>query len=93
MKVVGPIITEQPVNATVLSGCTASFRVKAVGVGLTYQWQLSDDAGKTWRSSAVTTNRYVTTMSDVKNGRYVRCIVTDKNGKTVTSKSAVMRAA
>ncbi len=86
-------ITSQPVNCNAKIGGEVSFTVKASGTGLTYQWQLSDDAGKTWRSSAVTTNRYVTTMSDVKNGRYVRCIVTDKNGKTVTSKSAVMRAA
>ncbi|MBQ1555424.1 MAG: peptidoglycan-binding protein, partial [Clostridia bacterium] len=46
-------ITRQPANVTVALGGKVSFTVKAEGTGLTYQWQLSDDNGKTWRNSSV----------------------------------------
>ena len=86
-------ITKQPVNCTVTVGEQVRFIVKATGKTLRYQWQLSDDAGKTWRNSSVTTSDYVTTLTEVNNGRYVRCIVTDgSTGKSITSQSAVMKA-
>ena len=84
------IITQLPVNVAVKSGMTASFRVEAVGDGLTYQWQLSDDQGKTWRNSKNTMSSYSTTVTDKNNRRYVRCIVTDKYGNKITSSPAKM---
>ena len=93
MKIAGSVtlaITKQPVDYTGASGSTAAFSVKATGEGLTYQWQLSDDKGKTWRNSKATVANYSATLTDANNGRYVRCIVTDKNGKSVTSSAASM---
>ena len=73
------------------NGATASFKVVATGSGLTYQWQLSDDQGKTWRNSKATTANYSAAVTDSNNGRYVRCIVTDKFGNSVKSNAAIMK--
>ena len=91
MKPVATAITTQPVNASASLGGQVTFTVGAVGEGLSYQWQLSDDQGKTWRGSSVKTAQYVTTLSEKNNGRYVRCIVTDKTGKQLVSNAAVMK--
>ncbi|MBQ1554213.1 MAG: S-layer homology domain-containing protein, partial [Clostridia bacterium] len=78
-------------NVTVALGGKVSFTVKAEGTGLTYQWQLSDDNGKTWRNSSVKKADYNTTLSKSNVNRQVRCIVTDKNGNKVTSNAASMK--
>ena len=82
-------ITNQPTNYTGEIGSQVSFSVTATGLGLTYQWQLSDD-GTNWRNSSTKTANYSTTLSTVNNGRSVRCIVTDSSGKSVTSSVAMM---
>ena len=84
-------LTKQPADATGAIGDLVKFSVAATGEGLTYQWQLSDDQGKNWRNSSNTTNQYATTLSETNNGRYVRCIVTDKNSNTLTSNAASMK--
>ncbi len=91
MKITTLAITTQPVNQTVKNGATASFKVVATGSGLTYQWQLSDDQGKTWRNSKATTANYSAAVTDSNNGRYVRCIVTDKFGNSIKSNAAIMK--
>ncbi|MBQ1413431.1 MAG: leucine-rich repeat protein [Clostridia bacterium] len=84
-------ITDQPVNMFAKVGGKVSCRVGCEGDGLTYQWQLSDDHGKTWRNSSTKEAVYSTTMSDKNNGRFVRCIVTDKYGDQVISEAANMK--
>ncbi|MBQ4397140.1 MAG: hypothetical protein II828_06420, partial [Clostridia bacterium] len=91
MKITSLAITGQPSNATGKKGDTVKFTVTAKGPGITYQWQLSDDQGKTWRNSSNTTNQYATTLSDKNNGRYVRCVVTDKYGNAVKSNAVSMK--
>ena len=91
MKLTTLKITTQPVNAKVEKGATASFKVVATGNTLTYQWQLSDDQGRTWRNSSCTSATYAATVTDTNNGRYVRCIVTDKFGNSVKSNAAIMK--
>ena len=51
------VISLQPVNTTTCSGNNVSFSVTASGPSLTYQWQVSTDAGATWNnvSGATTT--------------------------------------
>ena len=46
--VVAPTITAQPANQTITENSNATFSVAASGVGLSYQWQNSTDAGATW---------------------------------------------
>lgn len=84
-------ITSQPASVTALNGDLVTFKVKATGDKLTYQWQLSDDKGATWRNSANRTDTYCTTLADYNNTRYVRCIVTDKYGIFVKSNAAYMK--
>ena len=91
MKVTSLAITGQPSPVTALNGDLVKFTVTAKGPGIAYQWQLSDDQGKTWRGSKGTEATYCTTLSDQNNGRYLRCVVTDKYGNAVTSQSASMK--
>ena len=82
-------ITAQPVDYTGALNSTAKFSIAAEGDGLTYQWQVSDD-GKTWSNSSVKAAKYTTRLTAARNGRMVRCIVTDANGNSVTSSAASM---
>ena len=90
MKISSLAITEQPLNVAGNKGELIRFTVTAKGPGITWQWQLSDDAGRTWRNSKNTTSSYATTLSTSNNGRYVRCIVTDKYGNKIKSNAASM---
>lgn len=85
------VLTRQPANAAAAKGGKVSFTVSAKGDGMTYQWQLSDTEGKKWYNSTVTKNTYYATIADNNNGRWLRCIVTDKDGYRAVSKPAVMR--
>ncbi len=82
----GPTITQQPANATVTVGQTATFSVTASGTGLTYQWQknAANISGAT--SSSYTTP--ATTLAD--SGATFRCVVTASVGGSVTSSSATL---
>lgn len=85
------MITEQPEDVAAANQEVIAFYVVAVGkTPLTYQWQISDDGGTTWTNSSVTTTRYRTTLTTEKYGRKVRCVVTDGNGQSVTSRAATM---
>lgn len=86
-----PILISQPKDCLTEKGKSVHFVVAATGENLTYQWQLSDDEGKNWRNSSIKTAEYDTTLSDKNNGRYVRCVVTDKYGNSVKSNAAVMK--
>ncbi len=89
MKLSSPAITTQPKDYVGKVNTTASFAVTASGNGLTYQWQVSDD-GKTWSNSSVKAAKYTTKLTAARDGRMVRCIVTDANGNSVTSSAASM---
>ena len=91
MKITSLAITGQPSNATGKKGDTVQFTVTAKGPSITYQWQLSDDQGKTWRNSSTKAATYSATLSDKNNGRFVRCVVTDKYGNAVKSDAASMK--
>ena len=84
-------ITSQPQDVMVKAGTTANFNIKAQGEGLKYQWQVSSSNGERWGNTSLAGNKTTTlTFTVLSNyeGRLFRCIVTDKNGKTVTSNAA-----
>lgn len=86
-------ITSQPKNITAVSGEAISASVVAEGEGLTYQWQISSDAGKTWKDSTAASAKTATftlTMKDSYDAKQVRCVVTDSTGKTVASDAATI---
>ncbi len=87
-----PTITTQPQNVTVAAGGTAKFTVKASGSDLSYQWQYSTDAGKTWKASPATGNKTATLSVPAtasKSGYKYRCVVKSGTAK-VTSQATTL---
>ena len=88
---VEPTIQKQPNCVTVEEGQTAIFSVGATGTALQYQWQYSTDSGKTWKNNTISGSNTASIQVETtlkKNGYQYHCIVTDENGKSVTSNTA-----
>lgn len=87
-------ITGQPQNMECEAGDGVTFMIAADGDGLTYQWEYSKDNGATWTtpagSTAKTAAYTITPTIKSMNGRMVRCTITDANGNTVVSETAVL---
>ena len=84
-------IVKQPEDVKAQAGNTVTFKVKAQGTGLTYQWQTSSSNGAKWGNTSLAGNKTATlsfTAPANYDGRLYRCIITDANGKTVTSNAA-----
>ncbi len=88
------VIGTQPKSVTVYLDKKATFSVAAsstAGYGLSYQWQASTDAGKTWKDSGLSGNKTDTLTVDgtlARNGYRFRCVVTNTRGTQVTSSAA-----
>ena len=82
----GPnILTYPPYETLVQPGEAAVVTVEAEGPngdaeGLTYTWYFQNYAEAVWYRSSITSNTYSTTMNTTRNGRVLRCVVTDKYG-------------
>nr|MCR5203466.1 hypothetical protein [Lachnospiraceae bacterium] len=88
----GPVITVQPSNVTVNNNETAYFSVRASGTGLKYLWQYKEKGKDFWTDwTAKTTADISVAYAASRNGMKLRCVVTDSNGKSVTSDEAVLR--
>ena len=89
-------ITENPKNYVGKIGETAEFTVKATGEGLTYKWEYSNANSSKWYASSMEGSKTDTVKVPVqkyRDGQKYRCIVTDKNGKTVTSAVVAVKVA
>ena len=87
-----PLISSQPEEAVVPLGAPATFRVKASGDGLSYQWQYSTDSGKTWNNWAGKTAASVSvTVTTHNDGCRYRVTVSNKAG-SVTSNAVSLTA-
>ena len=87
-----PVISVQPVNATICEGNTSNLTINAVGTEpITYQWQVSETFTGTYTNvstgSGGTTNSYTTAALTAT--RYYRVIVSNGNG-SVTSNIATV---
>ncbi len=85
-------ITAQPADASAAINEAAKFTVKATGAGLKYQWQYNSGDG--WKNSGASGNKTASLTLYGKttyNGWQFRCVITDANGKTTTSGTAVFR--
>ncbi len=84
-------ITAQPEDCVALSGTRARFTVAAEGEGLTYQWQVFS-GGKwidtTWYGNQTATLRPVASADN--DGASYRCVVTDRSGNSLASRSATL---
>lgn len=80
-------ITQQPESN---SGQKVSTTVKAIGEGLSYQWYFKDTDMSGFQKSSVTSATYTVNMTENNTGRQVYCVVTDKHGNSVKSKTATL---
>jgi alpha-tubulin suppressor-like RCC1 family protein len=84
-----PVITQQPQDASVVEGQTASFSVTALGTPpFAYQWQRSDDGGATFAdiagATAASYSTPATTIAADHGDRY-RVIVSNLEGATTSA--------
>ena len=85
-----PKITKQPASIKVFKGKTASTTVTATGEGLKYTWYVQNPGSTTWAKSSITKSTYSCAMSAANNGRKVYCVVNDKYGQTVKTKTVTL---
>ena len=83
-----PVITQQPEDVVGAKNSKGRFTIAAVGSGLKYQWQYSDNEGGKWTNSKSTSDYADCTLSAKRNGRLYRCIVTDAAGMQTISQTA-----
>ena len=72
-------------------GKTVKASITAKGDGLTYQWFVKNDGASKYTKSSITSATYSIKMSDKVKGRRVYCVVTDKYGNSVQSKTFILR--
>ncbi len=81
-------VTKKPSSVTADCGSTAKVSVTAKGDGLTYQWYYKNKGDKKYtRSKTAKKKTYSVKMTSSVNGRRVYCVIKDKYGKTVQTKS------
>ena len=83
-----PSIQTQPAAVQTAAGKTVSFTVKASGYAMTYQWQKSMDSGVTWSDctyAGATTANFSFTATELLNGWFYRCLVTNPTGTTTSA--------
>ncbi|MEY2692723.1 MAG: hypothetical protein RIT03_1113, partial [Bacteroidota bacterium] len=85
-------ISTQPVSQTVCSNATSGgFSVSATGSNLTYQWQVSANAGSTWTnvSGATSDSLSFTSFTNVMNGYQYRVTVSGSSPCAAVTSDAV----
>ena len=84
-------IMQHPESVTAKAGDNVEFSVSAVGSDLSYQWYFRKSGADDWTKwIGHTSARTSATANESWNGMQVRCIVTDRNGSTAESKTALV---
>ena len=86
-------ITQHPAAVTAAPGTTATFTVKATGVGLTYQWRFRNNKDSAWINCTWTgynTDTIVASATAATNGRQYQCVVTDAGGNKAYSRDVTL---
>lgn len=90
-----PRILTQPTDQQGFENTKVYYSVRVLGVGLSYQWQYSEDGGETWQNTSFTGNKTTTvtaTVTAARDGYLYRCAIMDENGTTITSRAARLHA-
>ena len=84
-------ITKQPASVSVLKGEMAAAKVTATGDGLTYKWYYKNKgASKFTYTDGFKGNTYSIEMTDARDGRQVYCVISDKYGNSVQTKTVTL---
>lgn len=80
-----------PTSVSVQNGKTAKVTVSASGEGLTYKWYFKNKNDKSFvQTTTFKGNTYSVTMDATRAGRQVYCVVTDKYGNSVKTKTVTL---
>ena len=89
-------VNKQPKDVIAKTGDTAKFTFSvSSNYTLSYQWQVSTDNGLSWKNSSLSGNKTKTLSVGATAARsdyLFRCIVSDRNGNTITSSPARLLA-
>ena len=83
-------VVKQPAQQKTEIGGTQRIAAQVGGEDLTFQWQISTDGKSGWTNisgSNAKTACMNQKLTPAVSGKYVRCVVKDKNGKTVNTKA------
>ena len=83
----------QPANKRASLGSIVKTSFSASGSGLTYQWYVKEAGAAKFVKSSNTSKSYSYTMTKVKSGRQVYCVIKDKYGNTMQTRTATLSAA
>ncbi len=84
-------ITTQPASVAVPNGATAKVTVSAQGDGLTYKWYYkSKGESKYSLTNSFKGKSYSVTMNSARNGRKIYCVITDKHGVKVQTRTVTI---
>ena len=86
----GPVITGQPESVSADRFAEAVVSVAAEGEGLTYAWFYRCVGETEFRTSACTGDTFRIVMSGDLHGCEAYCVITDGDGNTVTSDTAIL---
>lgn len=84
------MLTQQPADSYAFMDEKVSTSVTAKGEGLSYQWYIKNAGQKSFSKSSVTKATYKVTMSEKSDGRQVYCVITDKDGNTLQTRTATL---
>ena len=91
LPVTAKITGESATAAYAYKDKQASVSVTAVGDGRTYTWYVKNPGATRYSKSSMTGSTYATKVTAANSGRLVYCIVKDKYGNKVRSKTFVFR--
>ena len=83
-------ITKQPVSQTGFEGDSVKLTVAAKGEGLTYAWYYKNKGASSFAKASCTAATYPTTIKPVSDGRQIYCVITDKYGTKVQTKTVTL---
>ena len=77
-------ITEQPTDQSAEVNKNVTFTIAATGTNLNYVWWCKDPGGS-WRATSITGTSMSFKMTAARDGRQVKCVITDADGNVLES--------
>ena len=90
------VINKQPINYLGNVNNDAIFEVNASGLNLKYQWKVKTAPTADWKNTSFSgnsSNKLTVPIIRSRDGYRFCCVITDKNGKSVTTNEVVLKAA